>query len=444
MLLEFSVANFRSIGEEQTLYMQPAFKSKDEDHNILETGIRREPQALPVVAILGANASGKSNILKAMSFLKEILSDSASRQKNDLYDDYRFKLNAEYKEKPTSFNIKFLDRDSQEDTSYILEYELTLLPSKIVKEKLSSVSSIKGARKKTLIDRSEKKISLHSSIYRKKNFLEVWKADINNQQTALAYLGNKGEIDIFNPVLYWFRNYNFISPTTEPTFFTSGYVEDGIINKAEILNLLNSVDINIEDLNILPRESILPQELNDTFDSLLAKTIEHYDIEESIIYEYKQLRAEFIHTSTSGHNILFDLQKDESEGTKTLYAISGRIILSLTLGSPLAVDELDSSLHPYLIRKIIQLFTNKKTNPKGAQLIFTTHDVTVMDKSLLRPDEIYFTEKDKETFETKLYSLAEFKGMGSVSKNDRGEKLYKDYLNGRFGAVPEVDWEGGI
>ncbi|OEU66024.1 MAG: hypothetical protein BA863_10900 [Desulfovibrio sp. S3730MH75] len=429
MLLEFSVANFRSIGEEQTLYMQPARKSKaDDDHNILQTGIKREPEALPCVAILGANASGKSNVLKAMFFLQNIVEESSLRKKDDVFGDNRFRLNPAYTKKPTYFRTKFVAKDG-----HMYQYWLELVPEAIIHEKLTVIPNTKGAREVTLIDRQQNKIELHRSIHPKKSFLDVWKAEINNQQTALAYLANKGEISIFEPITRWFATFAIASPTDYPEFITTSAIKSGTITQQEVINILQAADIHIHGINIMEEES--SQDL-----SPYEKKI--HDISDGRLLP--RLKTIFTHLDTQGNLISFDLKNDESNGTKSLFALSVIIISTLIIGSRLIIDELNSTLHPYLVRKIIQLYTNKETNPHGAQLIFATHDVTVMDKTLLRPDEIYFTEKDRETFETKLFSLSEFKGVGSVGKNDRGQKLYKDYLDGRFGAVPEVDWDGGL
>nr|WP_304087334.1 ATP-binding protein [Maridesulfovibrio ferrireducens] len=409
--------------------MQPAIKSKkDDDHNIIQTGINREPEALPCVAILGANASGKSNVLKAFSFLKKIIQESVLRKKEDLFEDNCFRLNPTYANKPTCFRIKFIALNG-----HMYQYWLELVPEEIIREKLTAIPNTKGAREVTLIDREQNKLELHRSIHPKKAFLNVWKAEINNQQTALALLSNKGEISIFDSAISWFKSFGQFTSTNIPEYVTASFIQNETINIEHVTHLLKSADINVHEVNI-----------NEKQRSLGLSPSEEYIFNDSDGLFNPKLEISFSHLDIQGNPIPFNFQDDESNGTKTFFSISGMIILNLYLGTPVAFDELDSALHPYLVRKIIQLFTNKATNPKGAQLIFSTHDVTVMDKTLLRPDEIYFTEKDKDTFETRLFSLSEFKGVGSVSKNDRGQKLYKDYLDGRFGAVPEVDWDGGL
>ncbi|SMF18410.1 AAA family ATPase [Desulfovibrio gilichinskyi] len=429
MLLEFSVANFRSIGEEQTLYMQPAIKSKkDDNYNILQTGIKREPEALPCVAILGANASGKSNILKALSSLKEIIQTSALRQKDDLFEDNRFRLNPIYTNKPTCFRTKFTAING-----HMYQYWLELVPEKIIREKLTVIPNTKGAREVILINRKQNKIDLHRSIHPQKKFLDMWKAEINNQQTALAYLDNKGEISTFKDITTWFNRLLISHTANFPSLITANVVNSKVIEKEQIISLLKSADINIHDISFKKKNN-----------SKKNTPIEEYVLNSPDKWFNSLLTTNFIHLDIHGNKTSLDLQNEESNGTQTIFNISSSIIMSLKMGTQLILDEFNSALHPYLVRKIIQLFTNKETNPNGAQLIFATHDVTVMDKTLLRPDEIYFTEKDKETFETRLFSLSEFKGVGSVAKNDRGQKLYKDYLDGRFGAVPEVDWDGGL
>jgi hypothetical protein len=124
----------------------------------------------------------------------------------------------------------------------------------------------------------------------------------------------------------------------------------------------------------------------------------------------------------------FDLDKHESEGTKKLFAMAGPLVGALKDGKVLVIDELDARLHPMMTREIVNLFNSKQTNPQHAQLIFTTQDTNLLDNRLLRRDQIWFTEKDRQGA-TQLYSLAEFK-----VRND--EAFERNYIQGRYGAVP--------
>ena len=135
--------------------------------------------------------------------------------------------------------------------------------------------------------------------------------------------------------------------------------------------------------------------------------------------------------------VFFNEDDMESEGTKKIISLSGPIFDTLKEGSVIIIDELDAKLHPFLTREIIKLFTNKDNNPNGAQLIFATHDTNLLDLSILRRDEIWFTEKD-ENESSDLYSLAEFK-QADGSKIRKDASLEKNYINGRYGAIPYIN-----
>lgn len=435
MLIEFSMENFKSVGKRQTLFMQPARRVKGSDY-VLETGIARESKTLPCAAILGANASGKSTIIEGLFFLKWLIQNSGERKKNSFFPDMRFKLNPEYLNKPTSFFISFIA-----DNEYMYEYSISFFPEKIETEELTCIKNIKGSRKVELIYRDEDDTRLNKQIYHDAQILKFWKADINSQRTFLSYLSNKGDIDIFDPVILWFEKINGIDNEKFPHFITSSMVKSGSLKKDKVLRFLASADININNFEIEEDKVEIPSEIINLLTNVVGKQLEdNKELVSRNLENFEILNLKFEHIDINGMPIIFDFD-DESDGTKHYYSIAGPVLNALEEGLTLLVDELDQSLHPFLLRKIVQLFTDKETNPRGAQLIFTTHDVTVLDRALLRPDEIYFTDKDKQSFQTELYSLAEFEGMG---KNDRREKIYKEYLTGRFRAVPEVDWDYGF
>ena len=153
----------------------------------------------------------------------------------------------------------------------------------------------------------------------------------------------------------------------------------------------------------------------------------------------KKMKSETVHRlyDADGNDVgtrRFPTEKMESEGTKKIIEIAGPIFDTILNGKILIVDELDAKLHPFLTRKIISLFIDKEINSKGAQLIFATHDTNLLNIQYLRRDQIWFTEKDKSD-STDLYSLVEFRDdAGNKVRNDRN--IEKDYINGRFGAIP--------
>ena len=435
MLIQFSIENFLSIGDEQTLYLQPSSTKKDDTY-LIQTDDNKEPLLLPCVAIFGPNASGKSTIVNSLNFLDHFIRNSADNKKDALLPDVRFKLSPVWRQGNTKFEVKFCTNNA------LFTYEIVFSPDSIKKEKLTQKNKKKRSRTISLIDRNEKGVTLNKKIYpQNPQFLDLWQIDVNNKQTLLAYLANKGGVTIFDPVMYWFKSVNFLT-NDFPSFFTSRMLFEEKIEKRDLRNLLKSADLHFEDITINARKKDLPNNLREILvHGLAQKTGEPKEkIESSLRHNNQHFEIESVHLDTAGQPISFNFETEESDGTQTLYALCGPIIDTLQSGNILVVDELENSLHPYLLRKIVQLFSSQQTNPNGAQLIFTTHDVTVMDKTLLRPDEIVFTEKDKETFQTSLFSLTDFDGIGNIIKNDRGTKLYKDYLEGRFEAVPAVDW----
>lgn len=432
MLVEFSIENFQSVGEKQTLFMQPS-ATRGSDRLLLDTGVKNE-SVLPVVAILGANASGKSTVIEAFKMLDRIVETSSERKKNSNFIDKRFRLNSKYQELPTRFHIKFT---AEENILY--SYTLGLYPERIVEENLTRETTEESV---VLVDRNddEGKIILHPDIYPDEAFLRVWKADINNKQTFLSYLGNKGDVTIFDPVLEWFSETLFILETL-PSLFTSQIIlnNDGALG--EVRKFMEDADIHLRDVLVKEEKDELPDSIVEALVETLVKS--GGGSEEEVTDKIKNRKTyltSFVHETVDGEEVTFDFERDESKGTQAYYGLAGLVLGTLHNGACLFVDELENSLHPHLLRRIVQLFLNEDTNPNKAQLVFTTHDVTVMDKNLLHPDQIYFTEKDSQTYESSLFSLIDYKDMDVVGKKDRGINLYKYYLEGRFGAVPEVNW----
>lgn len=433
MLIKFSVANYKSIGEKQTLYMQPS-STKVKKDGMLETGVFREPLALPVAAILGANASGKTTFLDSLSFLKQIVKDSAERKKLSLFKDKRFKLNAKYSSIPTEFEVEFVAKDNN-----FYRYSLAIYPEKISSEKLIRVFPEKRSREVALIERGSDGVTLHDNICNDKFALKVWSEDVNDKMTFLSYLANKGSVSIFDNVIEWFENINIIDSNI-PYIFTSSMISNDVVPRGDVLKFILNSGIDIFDIKVEEKKADIPIAVLNFMASTIAEK-ENIDLEGAVkkLNEARDIDISFGHKSVNGGGVYLDFD-EESEGTKTFFSYSGPILDVLKNGKILIIDELEKSLHPYLVRKIVQMFSDPEKNTSGAQLIFTTHDITVMDKSLLSPEQIYLTEKDSDSFETSLYSLSEFKDVGGVTKNDRGQKLYKSYLEGRFGGVPDIVW----
>ena len=213
-------------------------------------------------------------------------------------------------------------------------------------------------------------------------------------------------------ILDWFSSIEYISGMdgkeyAGKTLRTIFYQESG---GDEIMNLLSQTQLGFEGLEV----SMKIEDEN----SVDSKTIHRiYNSDGNVVGTSK-----------------FPTDKMESEGTKKMIEIAGPLVNAILSGKILVVDELDAKLHPFLTRKVIGLFMDREINRNGAQLIFATHDTNLLNIQYLRRDQIWFTEKDK-TDSTELYSLVEFRDdAGNKVRNDRN--IEKDYINGRYGAIP--------
>lgn len=433
MIIEFSVENYKSIGARQTLHMQPARKTQGK-HLVLETGFIREPQVLPCAAILGANASGKSSLIDSLKQFVSMVKQTRERSKEDRFTDKRFKLNSGYRNKPTCFDVSFVAKDGN-----LYTYSLSYLPEKIVSEEMTRVAPVKNSRVCQLIKRVGDERYIHPSIHEDSQILKMWKEDVNDQQTYFTYLSNKGGVTVFDSPMHWFSSIMFFSDIV-PHIITSSLLETKIEKKPWIIEQLSKADIHLSDISVTEEKIDIPEAVLSMIVNDAMK--ESGDSEEVVRKKlssdaFKSLNVSVTHKDIAGQDVVFDFD-EESDGTKHYYSLLGPILEALEDGRLLVSDELDRSLHSHLVWRLIQLFSLPKNNRKQAQLIFTTHDVTVMDKSLLRPDQIYLTEKDPESYETELLCLSDFEG---VNKKDRGFSLDKKYLQGRFGAIPDVDWD---
>ncbi|HPO63039.1 MAG TPA: ATP-binding protein [Candidatus Kapabacteria bacterium] len=414
MLLEFSVKNILSFKEKVTFSLIAAtIKEKNEKliDNIFQ--IDGKTSLLKTAAIYGANASGKTNIIEALqSFIEYILMKSKSITENENIDILPFILNTENEKKPSEFEILIKDKDT------FYQYGVVLTTNEVIKEYLK----IKNQRTTIVFDRNENKVYIpFPKKYEKiaelvnkrmipKNALVVTKAALFNEEIANSFLNclnGVRTISAINDSFYreftinQLKNQNIKLKVTDLLKFA-----DDSINGVEVVQFEGeslSVKSNSNETNVQRKKSIFP-------DIFVSKNI--FDESNNIV-----------------KSLGFNLNLFESQGTIKLFHLSGPIIDSLLNGYTLFIDELDTSMHPLLIEKIIELFQNPKQNPNNAQLVFTTHNTALLSKDLFRRDQIWLIEKNQYG-ESDLFSLADF---GNI-RND--EKIEKNYLIGKYGAIP--------
>ena len=413
MLVQFTVENFLSIRDKVYLSLEP---SKDSEHpeNLITKG---DYKAVNSVAIYGANASGKSSLFKAITVALIMIRNSNNVQITDKLPMTPFKFDFESRNKPTSFEFTFIAKDGRK---YIYGFSATT--EKIVEEYLYCYNTSKPT---LLFDLNENEKPKFNRAYKVKLEAAYQMNTANKLFLATATTWNvectkspfewlAESIDTFTDVMELggvaFEKYR-IDENRKYIEFTK--------------NLLKQADINISSIEVDAKEVVggpaLPFQIVVQGKIIPPNEGKHYDVE-----------------ITTGHTVVdengekteFSLTlQEESIGTQLLFFYGPLLKDAFEKGKTIVLDEIDKSMHPSLVKFIMNLFRDPDVNKNGAQLIVTTHETGILSLDMFRRDQIYFTEKDSKSGVTDLYSLDEF----SVRKT---ENIEKGYLMGRYGAIP--------
>jgi AAA15 family ATPase/GTPase len=393
MFLQFSVNNYRSIKDTVTFSM--ACGAKDND-NFFSIG---KYDLLPSAVIYGANASGKSNLLRAMAFMRNmVLNKDKVIQSTDTLKHDPFRLNTSTKDASSTFEIVFFIGEIK--YRYGFEADITTVYSEWLFEDASGRKEAKlfyrDADKEHYVNKSRFAEGFAffdaatSKIKVSKNQLFLWKCDQNDGEIAKSILG-------------WFNKFNLIDGLEHRGYsnYTMKKMEDSDF-KNEIIKLVKTADIGIEDI--------------------------HYQEEKSIIKTYHTI---FDEENQEVGKEIFELDHEESSGTQKLLNTLASMLDSLREGNILLIDALDATLHPMLTQHLIKLFHDKNSNTKNAQLIFVTYDTNLLNFHIFRRDQIWFSQKDKYGA-TDVYSLAQLKNVRKT------EDFESQYLFGKYGGVPYI------
>jgi hypothetical protein len=422
MLIEFSVENFRSFRDLATLSMVAAklkAKNKTLDENNLFHAPGGSPSLLTSAAIYGANASGKSNLVAAIDFMRRFVLDSTREIKaTGAIDIESFRLSTTTVHQPSHFEIVFV----LDDQRYRYGFEVTR--ERVLEEWLFYVPRTREAR---LFERIEDEVKLGDSFKEGHDLIGKTRPNALFLSVVAQFNG-----PIAQQVTEWFRDLRVVSGLQDIGIrqYTMQRFLDGEY-APEMLKLIKRLDLGIQDLSVEKSVQILDQELEKAPEELREVIRVIRETTPPMGYERIFVRTQHPTFDDGGKMVgyeMFNLDENESEGTRKLFALTGPLIDTLKLGHVLVIDELDARLHPLLTREIVSLFNSRQTNPKHAQLIFTTQDTNLLDNRFLRRDQIWFTEKDRQGA-THLYSLAEFKVRNDAS-------FERDYIRGRYGAIP--------
>lgn len=439
MLVEFTVSNFRSFKEPVTFSMLAApITAKDKEidaNNVFE--VDSDLHLLKTAAVYGANASGKSNLAKALAFMRTfVLNSSRESQSTDPIDVEPFLLSTTMEERPSSFEIVFMLDGKR------FRYGFEVTHARVVAEWLYRTP---GSREATLFKRDSQGVKLGSGFKEGRDIEERTRENALFLSVVAQFNGS-----VARQVLSWFGNLAIrlgIQDVADRATTLRHLAGEEF--KEEIRRFVQQLDLGVADLQLEQKAERILAPLPTVSESLPPDTsvglsvgfMEELRQFNETLLKYPRMEAHTVHRvydeqGQPAGNQKFALDKHESEGTKKLFGLAGTIVPALARGTVVIVDELDARLHPLITCAILDLFHNPETNPNNAQLIFTTHDTNLLQHTIFRRDQIWFVEKDRYGV-SHLYSLAEFKVRNDAS-------FEKNYIEGRYGAIPFVGDLSGV
>ena len=434
MLLNFAVTNYRSIKERQVFSLM-AVEGLPHEESLIRSkdGI----QILPVALLFGANASGKSNILRAFGTMQRMVLNSVRLNPDDTLDEYEpFLLDEESRNNSTEFEAEFIIKE-EGGIEHHYRYGLAFSETLITEEWLYRYE---GDNETELFSRDRDKVQVNETEFPEGKGKED---TLNSNRLFLSLIAQLNGIQS-KEIISWFDGGKFVtaSQIEEYRIVTSSLLKykknlivlddtvgfDNIVDFIDMaVTFLSNIDMGITELSIKEESVALPKELPEEIKKVL------YQDGETSLNIYSTHNRYNKEGEIIGKEV-FSTERHESEGTQKITELLGLIFLILWGGKLLVIDELDAKLHPLLTRAIVQLFTNPKMNPHGAQLVFTTHDTNQLHLDYVRRDEIWFTEKSSVEA-TELYSHIEFKDF------DPSMDITEQYVNGRYGAIPRIKVE---
>ena len=415
MLLQFNFKNFKSFRDDTTLDMTATKISEYEKHIIKFGG----EQVLPIAAIFGANASGKSNVVEAFRYMHQYVlfslnygGDAPKKTKDGFARPTPFIFDSNSKDAESFFEVYFIDDKDEKEKTY--NYGFAIDSFGVTEEWLNvKAKTAKEANRLFYRNRKTNELDLSGFSNKVKDNLVI----ALEKETLLVSLGAKLKVDKLKFIQDWFIQNEFtdFGKPIENVFLSSIVPEDFATDvnvRKKVVDYLSAFDDSIVDFKV----EVIKGETEDD----------------------KKLRIDAVHKMLDGNGFASIPLQHESAGTLKMFSLYQWVNDVLTTGGVLVVDELNAKLHPLLVRVFTQTFLNKYLNPNNAQLIFTTHDSWQLNANLLRRDEIWFTDKQNNGV-SQLYSLADFVDEDGV-KIRKDENYEKNYLLGKYGAIPTLKY----
>ena len=417
MLIQFNFKNYKSFRDEVSLDLS-ATKITEHESHVVDIA---NDKLLKVAAIYGANASGKSNVYDAFDYMTYYVSESFNfggeedgrrKTENNYMKVTPFLFDRRSCDEESTFEVFYVD--NAENSGKIYQYGFSLKGDEVVEEWLYSKAKTSRNNYRTIFYR-KKGEELEMNGF-SKSHIENIKASLN-KETLIVSLGTKLRIDKLKKVRDWFLN-NEILDFGDPAenYFRSRVLPEDFVDSKEVqgnvVKYFASFDEAIQDFYV---EELRQDDEKDTG---------------------KGYKIDALHKMVDSQELASIPLKLESSGTLKMFALYPSLKDVLDHGGTLFIDELNARLHPLLVRNIILTFLSPEINTQNAQLIFTTHDVWQFSNELLRRDEIWLVNKNRDGV-SELYSLADFKDEEG-NKVRRDEALYKKYLTGSYGAIPAL------
>lgn len=426
MLIELSVTNFRSILERQTLSMAASayFKELESLNTFVPNQDDGVPRLLRSSVLYGPNASGKSTLIQALQFMEwQVLNSQKESQAGDKIDVVPFKLTAASRTADSEFEIVFVEQGVRYEYGFrcnrerfseewLIAYPLgraqkwfhRVFDADVGKDAYRFSLSFLGGRQRQVWATQTRPNALFLSTA----------VQLNNEQLKPAYDWFKSRLRVLDSI-------NGVSAS----YSLRRCADDS--DRSRIVAFMNSADLSIADVRVKETSfsaDFLPNDMPAAVREEFIKDMTGK----------KMVEARFFHKDVDTQGIVEFDELEESDGTRALFAFAGPWLDVLENERVLVVDELDTSLHPLLVHHLVKRLHHEGTK---AQLIFTTHDTTLLSQKLLRRDQVWFVEKDDKSA-TRLYPLSDF------SPRDN-EAIERGYLNGRYGGIPflrDLDFYG--
>jgi AAA15 family ATPase/GTPase len=418
MIIEFSVQNYRSIKELQTIsFVATGLKSSADNsevdtNNIAEEGGNR---LLKAIGVYGANASGKSNIVRAFVFFLIAIRNEASTDLNLLFDPFLYQENDI--DTVSFFQMVLIINNKKYRYGFTVKRNTKVIekPGEVFSRGIIESEWLFGTKEKNVVELFTRTGSLVNKdrLPNKENIPNKIPYEQTLFLTHAAAFDSEGECALIRSYIQNYTNFNYLVGESSFRNYSIALIEDERI-QLDFLELLSSFGLNYEAIKI-DRDSL------DSKSSILPR-------------EKVFLAKSFKNKMNENNHVLLNLEYTESEGTKKLFDLIGMLwyIFNLEKGTCVVLDEIDSNFHPSLLIKLIGMFNNPEINKSNSQLLFTSHDTNLMSPSIMRRDQFYFAEKNEDE-STRIYSLADLRGI----KNDAD--FAKQYLAGFYGALPVLN-----